>query len=116
VNKVPFPVADWRNDPNWMIKSFFNYVCEQGALVEVLDAITKKCGYAYNEAYCVFPDLNDPDSSLHFNGVAFGLSDEEVVITEVECWRYVRQAGFFWIEQNKAGTDAVRRILLRIPG
>jgi hypothetical protein len=43
------------------------------------------------------------------------VSDEEVVITEVECWQYVRQAGFFWIEQNKADADAVRRVLLRIP-
>lgn len=98
-----------------MVKSFFNYVCEQRALIRALDAITQRCGYAYNEEYCFFPDPNDPDSSLHFDGVAFGVSDEEVVVTEVECWQYVRQAGHFWVEQNKADADVVRRILLRIP-
>jgi hypothetical protein len=116
VNKVPFPVADWRNDPHWMVKSFFNYVCEQRALVKALDVITQKRGYAYNEEYCVFPDPDAPDSSLHLNGVAFGVSDEEVVITEAECWQYVRQVGLFWIEHNKVDADAVKRILLSIPG
>ena len=81
-----------------------------------LDAITQRCGYAYNEEYCSFPDPDDSDPNLHFDGVAFGVSDEEVVITEIECWRYVRQAGLFWIEQNRADADAVKQILLRIPG
>jgi len=116
VNEVPFPVADWRDDLHWMVKSFFNYVCEQGSLVTVLNVVTQRYGYAYNEEYCVFPDPGDPDPSLHFDGVAFGVSKEEVIITEVECWRYVRQAGLFWIGQNKNDADAVRRILLRIPG
>jgi len=98
-----------------MVKSFFNYVCEQETLIAVLDVTTQRCGYAYNEEYCFFPDRDDPDPSLHFDGVAFGVSgEEEVVITEVECWRYVRQVGFFWIEQNRVDADAVRRILLRI--
>jgi hypothetical protein len=120
VNEVPFPVADWRNDPHWLVKSFFNYVCEQRAFVKALDIITQRCGYDYNEEYCVFPDPDDPDPRLHFSGVAFGIfgmfDDEEVVITEVEFWRYIQQAGLFWIEHNNADMDEVRRILLRIPG
>jgi hypothetical protein len=116
VNKVPFPVADWRDDPHWTVKSFFNYVCEQRALVRALDVVTQRGTYAYNEEYCAFPDPDDPDPRLHFNGVAFGVSDEEVIITESEFWRYVQQAGLFWIEHNKADADVVRRILLRVPG
>ena len=107
---------DWRDDPHWMVKSFFNYVCEEEALLAVLDVISQRCGYAYNEEYCFFPDRDDPDPSLHFDGVALVVCDEEVVITEVEYWRYVLQVGLFWIEQNRVGADAVRRILLRIPG
>lgn len=84
LEKILFPVADWRADPHWTIKSFFNYVCEQQALISALDAITQRCGYTYNEEYRCFPDPDDPDPSLHFDGVAFGVSDEELVITEVE--------------------------------
>jgi hypothetical protein len=84
-----------------MVKSFFNHVCEQGAPVKALDAITQRYGYVYNDEYCIFPDPDDPDPSMHFNGVAFGVSDEEVVITEVECWRHARQAGFFWIDRKR---------------
>jgi hypothetical protein len=116
VNKAPFPVADWRDDPHWTVKSFFNYVCEQRALVRALDVVTQRGTYAYNEEYCAFPDPDDPDPRLHFNGVAFGVSDEEVIITESEFWRYAQQAGLFWIEHNKADADVVRRILLRVPG
>ena len=113
--KVPFPVVDWRNDPHWMVKSFFNYVCEQHTLVDALDYITQRCGYAYNEEYCAFPDRDDPDSSLHFGGVAFGVCDEEVVITEVECWQYVRHASLFWTKHNKTDADEVGQMLSRIP-
>ena len=116
LKKIPFPVADWRVDPHWPIKSFFNYVCEQRSLISALDAITQRCGYAYNDEYCFFPDLTDPDPSLHFDGVAFGVSDEEVVIAEVECWQYVRHVSLFWTEQNRDDADTVRQILLRIPG
>jgi hypothetical protein len=48
--------------------------------------------------------------------VAFGVSDEEVIITESEFWRYAQQGGLFWIEHNKADADVIRRILLRVPG
>lgn len=116
MNEVPFPISDWRNDPYWMVKSFFNYVCEQKALVHVLEVITKRCSYAYNEEYCVFPDPDDPDQSLHFDGVIFGVSDEEVIVTEAECWQYVRRAALFWIEHNEVDAVVVKQILLRIPG
>jgi hypothetical protein len=66
--------------------------------------------------YCLFPDPDDPDTSLHFDGVTFGNPVGKVVITEVECWQYIRQAGLFWIKHNKVDADAVRQILLRLPG
>ena len=114
MSDVPFPIPDWRSDPQWQVKSFFNYICEQGALVTVLEAITQRLGYAYNEEYCVFPDLDDPDPSLHFVGVTFGVSDEEVNITEGEFRRYVQRAALFWIERNQADADAIRRMLRRM--
>ncbi|WP_343732086.1 ribonuclease toxin immunity protein CdiI [Duganella sp.] len=112
---VPFPISNWRADPHWMVKSFFNYVCEQGALIHALEAISNRQGYAYNEEYCFFPDLNDPDPSFHFDGVAFGVSDEEVVITEAQCWEYTRKAALFWMERNKEDAVTVKGILLRVP-
>lgn len=116
VNEVPFLMSDWRSDPHWMVKSFFNYVYEQGALVDALKSITQRCGYAYNEEYLFFPDLGDPDPNFHFDGVTFGMSNEEVIITERECWHYVRQAAAFWIERNNADAVSVESILPGIPG
>ena len=101
MNKIHFSIADCRLDPHWLVKSLFNHVCEQRALVDALDAITLRWNYGYSEEYFYFPDSDDPCPSLHFKGVAFGLSDKEVIIAEVEYWQYVRQVGLFWIEHNR---------------
>lgn len=56
------------------------------------------------------------DKNFHFDGVMFGASDEEVIVTEGECWQYVQQAALFWIERKQADAIPVKRILLRVPG
>lgn len=115
MSDIPFPILDWRSDQQWQAKSFFNYVCEQNTLVTVLEAISRRHSYAYNEEECVFPDLDDPDPYFHFVGVKFGVSGEEVNVTEGDFWYYVQRAALFWMERNEADTDALRRILRRIP-
>jgi hypothetical protein len=115
VNGVPFPIVDWRIDPHWPVKTFFNYVCEQGALADALESIIQRYAYAYNEEYFFFPDRDDPDPSFHFDGVTFGVSDEEVIINDQECCHYARQAAQFCLERNILDAVTFQKIARSIP-
>ena len=101
--------------PAW-VKSFFDYVHQQGELVHVLDAVTQKNSYVYNEEGCWFPDLEDPDPFFHFEGVKFGLVDESAIdlISEAECWRYVQQFVAAAVGPGDADAVAIRRMLARV--
>lgn len=112
---LPFPICE-SDDPHWVIKSFLNYVYQQGALLAALDHITSRNGYAYNDEYCFFPDPSDPDEVYHFEGVAFGIEDiDEVVVTEDQCWYYVRHAANHYLQANPSDASFVADLLKRIP-
>lgn len=106
------------NHPPDLVKCFFEYVHQQGALMRVLDALTQRTSYVYNEEGCWFPDPDDPDPYFHFEGVKFGLVDESaiVVISEAECWQYVRQVAKVYAAECDANAVAVARMLARIVG
>jgi hypothetical protein len=102
------------SDP--LIRSFFEYVHQQGELVHVLDVITKRNSYVYNEEGCWFPDRHDSDQFWHFDGVKFGLVDGSAiaVVSEADCWRYVQD-----FVKSAAGIDdadavAIARMLARV--
>jgi len=73
-------------------RSFLEYVHQQGVLVRVLEVLTQRNSYVYNEEGCWFPDADDPEPFFRFEGVKFGLVDESamIVITEEECWQCIR--------------------------
>ncbi|MES2298962.1 MAG: ribonuclease toxin immunity protein CdiI [Pseudomonadota bacterium] len=111
---IPFKISSWRDDPHWMVKRFLNYVYEQNVLIDALDQITQRHGFDYNLEFCFFPDRNNPNPIYHFEGVTFGICDDEVIITEAECWKYVREVAAFYIARNKADAATVTMILKRI--
>jgi len=111
---IPFETSHWKDEPHWMVKSFFNYVYEQNALIPVLDQITQRHGYGYNEEFCIFPDPNDSDPVYHFEGVMFGVGDEEIIITEAECWNYVRHVAAFYASRHGAEMATIENFLKRI--
>ncbi|MFV8599238.1 ribonuclease toxin immunity protein CdiI [Ralstonia pseudosolanacearum] len=111
---LPFPVCGL-DDPHWVVKSFLNYLYQQGALVRALDHITSRNGYAYNDEYCFFPDPSDPDPVYHFEGVAFGIEGtEEVVVTEDQCWCYVRHAANHYLQTTPSDAAVIADLLKRI--
>ncbi len=57
-----------------------------------LPLILGRKGCGVNEDYCFFPDFTDPNPEYHFSGVKIGLMDDEVLITDEELSRFVRQA------------------------
>lgn len=99
-----------------LVVGFFDYVYSQGELLTVLDCITQKRDYIYNEEGCWFPDPTDPDPFCHFEGVKFGLVDESeiVVISEAECWHCVRQVAEAYVLKHGDKGSAVAQLLERI--
>ena len=114
LNETPFTILNWKDDPHWMVKSFWNYVCQQDSFLDALDQITQRNGYTYNEEFFFFPDPKDPDPTYHFEGVQFGVGEEDVTISEVQCWEYVHQAARFHVAQNKSDAETIERMLARI--
>lgn len=92
MQKNIFDTVDSRSDADWIVKEFFNSIYSQGRFLWALPLILEKKGCGVNEDYCFFPDLADPDPEYHFCGVKIGLMDDEVVITDEELSRFVRQA------------------------
>jgi hypothetical protein len=102
--------------PPALVESFFDYVHQQGALARVLDAVTQRTSFVYNDEGCWFPDTEDPDPFFHFEGVKFGLVDESamVVISEAECWQYVEQFVKSAVRNGDADAIAIPRMLARV--
>lgn len=102
--------------PPALVTSFLDYVYQQGVLVRVLDVVTQRISYVYNEEGCWFPDSEDPDPFFHFEGVKFGLVDESaiVVIPETECWRYFQQFVRAKVDLGDADVIAIEPMLARV--
>ena len=96
--------------------SFLDYVYQQGALVHVLDVVTQRSDYVYNEECCWFPYLEDPDPFFYFEGVKFGLVDESaiVVIPETDCWLHFQQFMKAKVDLDDADMTAIERMLARV--
>lgn len=104
------------SSPPALVKSFLDYVHQQGALVRVLESLTQRNSYVYNEEGCWFPDPDDPDPYFHFEGVKFGLVDESatIVVSEAECWQYVQQFVKTKVGLGTADMIAIERMLTRV--
>jgi hypothetical protein len=55
------------------------------------------------------------DQVTRFDGVTFGVSDEEVVITDHACVHHARQAAQFSLERNSSDAATFQNTILRIP-
>ena len=83
-------------------------------MMRVLDMITQRNSYVYNDEGCWFPDPEEADSFFHFEGVKFGLADEAVVISEAECWQYAQQFVDETVRNDDADATAIRLMLARV--
>ncbi len=92
MNEYLFETIDYDNDPNWVIKSFFNSLNLSERLIYGVEKIINRCGFVINETYCHFPDLNDSDPEFHFDGIMFGVWDGEIIVPEATGYKYARIA------------------------
>ena len=109
-----FRNVDYKNDPHWVVKEFFNSVYQQDKFLWALPLIIEKKGCGVNEEFCLFPDLNDPTPIYHFAGVTFGTMDDEVIITEKQCNAYIKEACDHYLEENPGEREKITNILSRV--
>lgn len=73
MNEYIFEHIDYENDPEWVIKDFFNLMNLKSKFLFMLPDLVHKVGCGVNETYCSFPDFEDPDPECHFDGIMFGV-------------------------------------------
>ena len=106
-----FKNIDFKNDPYWVVKEFFNSIYQQDKFLWALPLLVEKKGCGVNEEFCFFPDLNDPDPVYHFTGVTFGTIGDEVIVTDDQCSTYLMDACDRYLKDNPEDRDLVTHAL-----
>jgi len=113
-NKKLFEGIDYENDPEWVIKEFFNSIYSQHKFLWALPFILKRYGCCVNETACTFPDLDDPDPMCHFEGIMFSVYDGEIIVPESVGFNYVRLACERYINIHPDDQITVNDLLMQI--
>lgn len=87
-----FEEVDYNNDPEWVLKDFFNSLNLSGNLYFGVGKIVEKCGFGIEETYCHFPDFKGHDPDFYFEGIMFGVWGGEIIVDEVTGYKYTRTA------------------------
>lgn len=105
MSDVLFKLSNVKNDPDWVVKEFFNSAYSQGEFVSSINAITKGYSFVINEDYCLFQELDSSDQDLHFEGVKFGIMDDQVVVANDVFWEFLRTACDRYIQLHPEDRD-----------
>jgi hypothetical protein len=92
MSDVLFKLSNVQNDPEWIIKEFFNSAYSQGEFISTVSAISKGRSCIINEDYCIFPEPESSDPEMQFDGVKFGIMDDQVLVTQDAFRTYLRTA------------------------
>jgi hypothetical protein len=98
-------------DSAWIVKEYFNAIYLQGRFLWALPLLIDKRGCVVNEVYCLFPDPSDPDPACHFEGVMFGIADDETIVTEEACSIYIKEACKNYLGLHPRDEGQIREIL-----
>lgn len=111
MNDQLFKNVDYKSDPHWVVKEFFNSVYQQEKFLWVLPLLVGRKGCGVNEEFCFFPNLNDPDPTYHFSGVTFGTMGEETIVTDEQFNAYLKDACDLYLRNRPADESLVARAL-----
>lgn len=115
MNEYIFKKIDYDNDPEWVVKDYFNSMNLQGKFLWMLPYIINKTGCGVNETYCIFPDKNDPDPDSHFEGIMFGVWEGEIIVSEEVGFKYTRLACEKYLKLHPEDTEKVNSLLSKLP-
>ncbi|EME74172.1 ribonuclease toxin immunity protein CdiI [Bacillus sonorensis] len=77
-------------ESHFPITAFFNVLADSEFL-EVIENLSKEVGTAINDVGCTFPCELEPDEES-FEGIEFGVIDEEVIVDYPTFYYYLRIA------------------------
>ena len=115
MNEYIFNKIDCDNDKYWVIKSFFNSLNLSEKLLDGVSNIINRTGFVINEMYCHFPDLNNYDPEWHFEGIMFGVCEDEIVVPESVGFDYVRLACEKYLQLHPEDSAKVSTLLAQLP-
>lgn len=113
-NKQLFEGIDYENDPDWVIKEFFNSIYSQHKFLWALPFILKRYGCCVNKTDCTFPDLDDPDPMYPFEEIMFSVYAGEIIVPESVGFNYVRLACERYINIHPDDQITVNDLLMQI--
>lgn len=76
----------------WQVEEFFNSIYSQDRFLWALPNLVSGISCVVNDDYCRFPDSQDPDPEMHFDGVLFGIGDDEIIIGRDVYEKFFRDA------------------------
>jgi len=115
MNEYIFDNTDYENDPEWVVRDYFNSMNLQGKFIWMLPYLVNKIGCGANETYCSFPDINDPDPECHFDGIMFGVWGGEIIVSEEVGFKYTRLACEIYLKLHPKDIDKVNDLVSKLP-
>ena len=105
MSAVLFELSNVENDPEWIVKEFFNSAYLQREFVSAVNAISEGRSCVINEDYCLFPEPESSDPDLHFDGVKFGIMDDQVIVAHDAFRTFLRAACGRYIQLHPEDRD-----------
>lgn len=115
MNEYIFKDTDYDNDPDWVVKDYFNSMNLQGKFMWMLPYLMNKIGCGVNETYCSFPDFEGSDPECHFNGIMFGVWNADIIVPECVGFKYTRQACDKYVELHPEDAEKINALLANLP-
>lgn len=105
---------------NIIIISYFDRMYEDGDFIKAIELLTEKVASNKDGAYCSFGDMDSYYEEFHFNGVEFAMGypsseAEEFIVSEEECYKYVRLACERYIKFHPENTKIINNLLEKMP-
>lgn len=105
-----------QNDLDWVLFAYFDRIYGAGLFVQMLECLTKRCGFGVDDVDCRFLDLNGFDAEDHFCGVqfAYGIVCEPdvVIVSDEDFFTCLSMACSRYVEENPESADQVRSMML----
>lgn len=82
MNNYIFEKIDYKNDPYWVVKDFYNSINLADKFIWALPFIVEKVGCGVEESFCDFPDYSSNDTETFFEGINFGIYGAQIIVSE----------------------------------
>lgn len=105
-----------RNEPDWVVFAYFDWIYGAGLFMQMLKCLTKRWGFGTDDVDCSFPDLNRFDADDHFCGVQFAygilFEPDVVIVSDEDFSTYLSMACSRYLEEKPEYADRVRSMML----